>query len=156
MIVLEVTYGTRRFWTPSERVMNEWILKTLGRLVRPSAGVIEPMVACKVVSLVESRRLNRQYRGKDKPTNVLSFAVSERLTPNAFLGDLAICPAVLANEAREQKKALSAHWAHLMVHGTLHLMGFDHLETPQAMLMERREVKVLKSLGFANPYRSRA
>jgi probable rRNA maturation factor len=111
-----------------------------------------------VVGPAESRRLNAQFRGRDKPTNVLSFPVPE--LPAAAdgesrpLGDLVICPQVLRAEAREQKKSLRAHWAHLVVHGSLHLIGYDHERDTDADRMERREIAVLRRLGFANPYRS--
>lgn len=107
----------------------------------------------------ESRRLNAQFRGKDKPTNVLSFPVAELPVSAAGdesrpLGDLVICPQVLRTEAREQKKSLRAHWAHLVVHGSLHLIGYDHEIDSDADRMERREIAVLRRLGFPNPYRS--
>ena len=112
-----------------------------------------------VVGPAESRRLNAQYRGRDKPTNVLSFPVPD-LPATALsegkarpLGDLVICPQVLRAEAREQKKSLRAHWAHLVVHGSLHLIGYDHERDSDADRMERREIAVLRRLGFANPYR---
>jgi probable rRNA maturation factor len=112
----------------------------------------------RVVGPTESRRLNSHYRGKDKPTNVLSFPAPEipGTPPSAArpLGDLVICPQVLRSEAREQKKTLRAHWAHLVVHGTLHLIGYDHERDADATRMERREITVLRRLGFANPYRS--
>jgi probable rRNA maturation factor len=112
-----------------------------------------------VVGPAESRRLNVKFRGRDKPTNVLSFPVAELPSPTAGdeprpLGDLVICPQVLRTEAREQKKSLRAHWAHLVVHGSLHLIGYDHERDSDADRMERREIVVLRRLGFANPYRS--
>jgi probable rRNA maturation factor len=112
-----------------------------------------------VVGPAESRRLNAQFRGRDKPTNVLSFPVAELPAPAAAdeprpLGDLVICPQVLRAEAREQKKSLRAHWAHLVVHGSLHLIGYDHERDTDADRMERREIAVLRRLGFPNPYRS--
>jgi probable rRNA maturation factor len=111
-----------------------------------------------VVGRTESRRLNARYRGRDKPTNVLSFPVAELPAappgPARPLGDLVICPEVLRAEAREQHKSLRAHWAHLVVHGTLHLAGYDHERPADANRMERREIAVLRRLGFPNPYRS--
>jgi probable rRNA maturation factor len=116
-------------------------------------------MSVRVVGPAESRRLNAQYRGRDKPTNVLSFpaALPEGAAPDADglpLGDLVICADVLKTEAREQMKALKAHWAHLVVHGALHLVGYDHEKEHDAARMERREIRVLKALGFPNPYRS--
>jgi probable rRNA maturation factor len=110
-------------------------------------------IGVSVVGPTESRRLNAQYRGKDKPTNVLSFPVPQ-LPVKGPLGDLVICPQVLRTEAREQKKSLRAHWAHLVVHGSLHLIGYDHEIDADASRMERREIAVLRRLGFSNPYRS--
>jgi probable rRNA maturation factor len=112
-----------------------------------------------VVGLSESRKLNARFRGRDKPTNVLSFPAAElpRMAGGEEprpLGDLVICPQVLRAEARVQKKSLRAHWAHLVVHGSLHLIGYDHEQEADANRMERREIAVLRRLGFANPYRS--
>ena len=104
------------------------------------------------------RGLNARFRDQDKPTNVLSFPVAPLPgTPVGEarpLGDLVICPQVLRSEAREQKKTLRSHWAHLVVHGVLHLIGYDHEREAEASRMEQREISVLRRLGFANPYRS--
>ena len=136
---------------PSRRSLEGWALAALGR----RTGAHE--VALRLVGPAESRRLNRHYRGKDKPTNVLSFParIAPAVTPRP-LGDLVICPQVLKREAREQGKAERAHWAHLVVHGVLHLLGYDHEDDGDARRMERREVTVLRRLGFANPYVLRA
>lgn len=104
--------------------------------------------------------LNRTWRGKDKPTNVLSFPsgdfVANRLDATASaepsLGDLAICAPVVAREAREQGKPVKAHWAHMVVHGVLHLLGHDHEDDGEAEVMEAREVAILGTFGYANPY----
>jgi probable rRNA maturation factor len=100
----------------------------------------------RVVGAAESRKLNRTWRGKDKPTNVLSFAAEHEF------GDLAICAPVVAREAREQGKTPAAHWAHMVVHGVLHLLGYDHENDRDAAQMEAREVKILAQLGMPNPY----
>jgi probable rRNA maturation factor len=99
------------------------------------------------------RRLNRRYRGKDCPTNVLAFpaAAAPGVKPRP-LGDVVVCPAVLRREARAQRKSPIAHWAHLVVHGTLHLAGYEHDDAADAARMERREIAVLRRLGYANPY----
>ncbi|MET0291398.1 MAG: rRNA maturation RNase YbeY, partial [Steroidobacteraceae bacterium] len=111
-------------------------------------------IAVRAVASGEMRRLNYQYRGKDAPTNVLSFPTTAAAGPQPRpLGDLVICPAVLRREAREQGKSERAHWAHLVVHGVLHLAGYDHEDDDDARRMERREIAVLRRLGFANPYR---
>lgn len=134
---------------PAPRLMARWADAALGAR---GAGC---EMALQVVSAPRMRVLNRRYRGKDKPTNVLAFPAlpAPGIRPRP-LGDVVICAAVLRREAREQGKAETAHWAHLVVHGTLHLAGFDH-ETgdADAARMERREIAVLRRLGFANPYR---
>ena len=101
----------------------------------------------RIVDEDESRTLNHSYRGKDKPTNVLSFAGEGEV-----LGDLVICAPVVAREAREQDKTLRAHWAHMIVHGCLHLRGYDHEQQVDAERMESREIHILRRLGFENPY----
>ena len=110
-------------------------------------------VTIRVVDPEESAHLNAQYRNKTGATNVLSFpfeAPAGITVPLA--GDLIICAPVVAKEACEQRKALTAHWAHMVVHGMLHLQGFDHIEDEEAEAMEALEVRVLGQLGFGNPY----
>lgn len=110
-------------------------------------------VAIRIVDETESAALNAQYRHKNTATNVLSFPsdLPEDCEP-PILGDLAICAAVVAREADEQQKPLAAHWAHMVIHGSLHLLGFDHIEDADAEIMETREIAILHTLGFANPY----
>jgi probable rRNA maturation factor len=151
--------GRVRSWAPRAREIATWAAAALGsRAARGELGV-------RVVGAAESRRLNARYRGKDRPTNVLSFPpppLPARLVAAATsgggqdsrpLGDLVICAQVVRAEARAQSKPLKAHWAHLVVHGALHLIGYDHQRAAQAQRMERREIAVLRRLGFANPYR---
>jgi len=140
-LALAVRYADRRPWAPAPATLRRWAAAALG-----SARDAE--LSIRVVGRRESRRLNRDWRGKDKPTNVLSFGGDGR----ALLGDLVICAPVVAAEAREQGKPLKAHWAHMVVHGTLHLLGLDHERPRAAAAMERREVDVLAALGYANPY----
>ena len=141
---LELELARRvRAWAPPRRELARWVRAALGRR---RAGAL----SLAVVGARESRRLNARYRGHDRPTNVLSFPAAG--TAGRALGDLVICASVLAREARQQAKPLRAHWAHLVVHGTLHLLGYDHVRGPAARRMERREVRVLRALGFANPY----
>ena len=112
-------------------------------------------VTIRIVDVPESQALNHQYRGKDKPTNVLSFpfeAPAGITVPLA--GDLVICAPVVEKEAREQHKEPVAHWAHMVVHGMLHLQGYDHIEDEEAEVMEALEVRLLAQLGFGNPYQS--
>jgi probable rRNA maturation factor len=113
-----------------------------------------PHLGVRIVGLAESRRLDRDYRGKDQPTNVLSFPASrEERAEDGALGDLVICAPVVAAEAREQGKALAAHWAHMVAHGTLHLLGYDHVSPRHARIMERLEVEILSGFGYPDPYR---
>ena len=107
----------------------------------------------RIVDEAESQQLNFDYREKDKPTNVLSFPF--QCPPGIelpLLGDLVICAQVVAREAAEQQKTVTAHWAHMVVHGCLHLLGFDHINDEDAAEMEAEEIQILQELGFANPY----
>jgi probable rRNA maturation factor len=134
-----------RNYAPRKKDIATWAGAALGRKAQGRE------LAVRVVGAAESRKLNARYRGKDKPTNVLSFPS----TLSSFaLGDLVICSKVVDAEAREQRKKLRAHWAHLVIHGALHLIGYDHERPADARRMERREVAVMKRLGFSNPYRS--
>jgi probable rRNA maturation factor len=149
---LELARGTRA-WAPARVHMNRWAAAALGR--RGDGREI----AVRVVGKGESRELNRQWRGKDKATNVLSFPAPEQskrgLPADTYLplGDLVICADVVRREAERDGKGVAAHWAHMVVHGALHLAGYDH-ETGERdrMKMERREIAVLKSFGIGNPY----
>jgi len=112
-------------------------------------------VTIRIVNNDESAELNGQYRGKDRPTNVLSFpfeAPAGITVPLA--GDLVICAPVVEKEAKDQHKALEAHWAHMVVHGMLHLQGYDHIEDHDAEVMEALEIRLLEQLGYGNPYES--
>lgn len=105
------------------------------------------------VDSVESQSLNHTYRDKDKPTNVLSFpAEIPDFIESTLLGDLIICDAVVKTEAKEQQKSLIHHYQHLIVHGTLHLLGFDHIQNNEAVVMENHEIAVLNELGIDDPY----
>ncbi|MFL1456142.1 rRNA maturation RNase YbeY [Marinobacter sp. GN3S48] len=112
-------------------------------------------VTIRIVDADESAALNGEYRGKNGPTNVLSFpfeAPAGITVPLA--GDLIICAPVVEKEAKDQHKELEAHWAHMVVHGMLHLQGYDHIEDNDAEVMEALEVQLLKQLGYGNPYES--
>jgi probable rRNA maturation factor len=110
-------------------------------------------VVIRIVDEPESAELNRCYRNKSGPTNVLSFPfeVPDGI-PNDLLGDLVICAGVVEREAREQGKDPDAHWAHMVVHGLLHLQGYDHIDEQDATVMENEEIAILSKLGFSNPY----
>ncbi len=110
-------------------------------------------VHVRIVSTAESALLNKTYRHKNYPTNILSFPFEPPTgikTP--LLGDLVICAPVIIKEAKQQKKALLAHWAHIVMHGTLHLLGYDHIKAKEAAIMEKIEVNLLRELGYPNPY----
>jgi probable rRNA maturation factor len=106
-------------------------------------------VTIRLVDAEEGQALNKEYRGKDYATNVLSFPYD---TEPVVMGDLVICPSVVAREAAEQNKALAAHYAHLTVHGMLHLQGWDHDDDKEAEVMENKETEILAALGYADPY----
>lgn len=104
-------------------------------------------ITVRLVGSSEARRLNLAYRGRDYPTNVLTFVYDP-----ALAGDIVLCPAVIAREARAQGKALEAHYAHLCIHGALHLLGYDHEREADAQRMERRERALLRQFGVPDPY----
>jgi probable rRNA maturation factor len=138
-------------WLPAARDLRLWAGAALG------ARAAQCEISVLLVGLRASRALNTRYRGRDRPANVLSFpAPANAPSAGGLLGDLVICPAVLRAEARAQHKSERAHWAHLVVHGVLHLAGYDHERQRDAQRMERREIRVLRSLGIANPYRAPA
>ena len=138
---------------PSAADFERWVNAALeGAGYRPPQG-LPTEITLRVVDSEESQTLNRTYRGKDKPTNVLSFPFDgPEGIPLALLGDLVICAPVVAQESQEQNKTERAHWAHLVIHGTLHLLGFDHIEDDEAAEMEALEVHILAGLGIADPY----
>ncbi|OOF79591.1 rRNA maturation RNase YbeY [Rodentibacter caecimuris] len=132
---------------PTESQITQWA----SAAVQPESDNVEMTV--RIVDEAESHELNLTYRGKDRPTNVLSFPFD---CPDevelSLLGDLVICCQVVENEAIEQGKPLMAHWAHMVVHGSLHLLGYDHIEDEEAEEMESLETQIMQNLGFADPY----
>ncbi len=109
-------------------------------------------VLIRIVDNEESQQLNFQYRQKNYPTNVLSFVDDLPLEVNPFIGDLVICAPLVEQQAQQQNKSIQAHWAHLIIHGILHLRGFDHQTPEEAIEMETQEINALKQLQFNNPY----
>ena len=152
MANIRVEYSIARKDIPPQWQLH-YFCQTALKEMRKKGEVYKSHVHIKLVGAQESRRLNRDYRGKDKPTNVLSFPfyAPENLS-DGLLGDLVICVPVLAQEAFLQRKPLAHHWAHILVHGILHLLGFDHMERAQAKQMEKIEVRILKKLRIADPY----
>ena len=136
---LAVQRASRAAHIPSDARVRRW-----ARAALPAGA----RVTVRYVAEAEARRLNRQYRGKDYPTNVLSFPYGDA-PPQ---GDVVICAPVVAREAREQGKDVRAHHAHLLVHGLLHLVGHDHERPREAARMERLERRILAGLGFGDPY----
>jgi probable rRNA maturation factor len=136
-------YRTRRPWAPGPASLRRW--------ARLAAGNRKGELGIRVVGQREGRQLNQAWRGRAYATNVLSFPSAPELVGRQ-LGDIVVCAPVVAREAREQGKALAAHWAHMVVHGTLHLLGFDHLRATDAKRMEGRERALLASIGIADPY----
>jgi probable rRNA maturation factor len=134
---------------PTEKDFHQWISVALdGQTTLP-----EVEISLRVVDNDEMSQLNQTYRGKKGPTNVLSFPAD--LPPELalpLLGDIVICAPVVAAEAAQQGKTLSAHWAHMTVHGTLHLLGFDHREEDDAVVMESLETTILSQLNYDCPY----
>ena len=131
---------------PAATNLRRWIEAALQR---PYAALEQTL---RIVGEAESRELNRRYRGKDTATNVLAFAADADYLDYDCLGDLVICAPLVAAEAAAQGKSEEAHWAHLVVHGMLHLQGYDHQQPAAARAMERLEIKILDTLGYTNPY----
>jgi probable rRNA maturation factor len=148
-LILELQQVTQRADDlPTEDDFRSWVEAVLPQDHDPVELVI------RLVDEKESRQLNRDFRGRDRPTNVISFpfeAPAEVTLP--LLGDLVICVQVVVREAAEQGKEPYAHWAHMVVHGVLHLLGYDHQNDSEAEKMERLERKILLSLDFPDPYK---
>jgi probable rRNA maturation factor len=125
---------------PSDTLFRKWARKALR---------VNAEITLRIVDEAEGRALNKEYRGKDYATNVLTFPLLEE---PFIMADILICAPVVAKEAKEQGKTLEAHFAHLMVHGVLHAHGYDHEVPAQAELMESIEIQTLTNLGYANPY----
>lgn len=130
---------------PNDRAIHKWISAAISTLTKPAE------LTLRIVNAAEARNLNSAFRGKDYATNVLTFVYSK---PKAKVlqGDIVLCAQVLAREARGQGKPINAHYAHLVVHGVLHLAGFDHEIEKDAKKMEALEAKIVMRLGFLHPY----
>lgn len=139
-LLLSVQYASNAAYLPSKQMLKRWAKAALR---------VDTEVTIRFVDADEGRALNSAYRGKDYATNVLTFPLTEQ--PH-LMGDIIICAPVVQSEADAQQKSIEAHYAHLTVHGILHLHGYDHETEPQAELMESLEVTILRKLGYANPY----
>jgi probable rRNA maturation factor len=139
-LLMQVQYATEMTELPSAAQFKRWARNTLR---------VDSEITLRIVDEAEGRVLNKTYRGKDYATNVLTFPLAEE--PH-LMGDIIICAPVVAKEAAEQGKPLEAHYAHLTVHGVLHVHGYDHEIEEQADLMESIETETITKLGYANPY----
>ena len=142
-LALAVQYATATEGLPTRPQVRRWVQAAL-------QGVAQ--ITVRFVATEEGQTLNRDYRGKDYATNVLSFVYESQPAPGSVFGDLVLCAPVVAHEAQQQNKPLIAHYAHLVVHGVLHLQGFDHEIAVQAEVMETRERAIVMQLGFPDPY----
>jgi probable rRNA maturation factor len=137
---------------PSIDAVRGWVERT----VRTTDSARDAEVSVRIVDEAEMQALNREYRDQDKPTNVLAFPAGDAgfALPGEIplLGDIVVCAGVVAREADEQGKPLEHHWAHMLVHGTLHLLGYDHVGDEQAAAMEALERRILDEFGIADPY----
>jgi len=137
---MTVQYAIDARGLPSRARLRRWAHAALERDAR---------LTVRIVGSGEARALNRHFRGTDRPTNVLTFVMRKR---PRLEGDIALCAPVIAREARARHRSAAAHYAHLVVHGVLHLQGYDHETERQARLMERQESRVVAGLGFPDPY----
>ncbi len=151
-VQVDVSHATEDDSTPEDAFIADWIVRAVSAVC--DSGDFE--VSVRVVDRDEIRALNREYRDQDKPTNVLSFPSGQvdglPAAAPRLLGDIVICSCVVSDESRLQTKAHLDHWAHMLVHGTLHLLGFDHETDAQAVEMEALEVSILASRGITDPY----
>ncbi len=152
MISVDLQIASTMEDLPSEDLLTEWVRIAVEGSNTKSAPK-ETEVSIRIVDKEESQTLNTQYRGQDKPTNVLSFpAKFPEGVDIPFLGDLVICAPIVSEEADTQKKEALAHWTHMVIHGTLHLLGYDHIEEQEAEVMEALETRLLESQGYSCPY----
>ncbi len=165
LLHLDLSYAARRPWVPGRAKVSTWVEAALAGAARARgappaaralalAGSGDPLVvSIRAVGSARSRSLNFRFRGKDRPTNVLSFEGPGAMPDGSrILGELVICVPVVTREAREQDKSAESHWAHMTVHGVLHLLGFDHERDREARKMAGQEIQILDRLGFSDPY----
>ncbi|WP_343128083.1 rRNA maturation RNase YbeY [Buchnera aphidicola (Takecallis taiwana)] len=133
-----------KYFIPKKKKIFQWIQSVLQQ---------KSEITIRIVNIIEIKKINFLYRKKNKPTNILSFQYTNIYIKNFLLiGDLIICPKILQYEAHVQNKFIEAHWAHIIIHGILHLMGYKHNNTKEKMIMEHIEINIMKKLGYKNPY----
>lgn len=137
---LTVQYATENAGLPTRSQFRRWVRSALEQ---------EAQIVIRIVDTSEGRILNHQYRGKDYATNVLTFVYDDT---EPLSGDMVLCAEIIKKEAQQQHKSLIAHYAHLTVHGLLHLQGYDHIRDHEALVMEKKETEILGRLGFNDPY----
>ena len=137
---LTVQYAVGARNLPGRAQFRRWVRAALEHDAR---------ITVRIIGRAEGKSLNRHFRRRDRPTNVLTFVYRDA---PPYEGDLALCAAVVTREAREQRKSVTAHYAHLVVHGTLHLQGYDHKKDSDAGVMEFRESQIVTQLGYPDPY----
>ncbi|WP_251358337.1 rRNA maturation RNase YbeY [Kangiella sp. TOML190] len=164
LVAIDYQVATDLAEIPSQAQAEHWLstalrhqMQTVEASVDKSANQNYPLeVTVRIVDEAESQQLNLAYRGKDKATNVLSFPFEPmpgmESMALSILGDLVICAQVVEKEAKAQNKEALEHWAHMLIHGSLHLLGYDHITETEAQQMESLEIETLDSLGIANPY----
>ena len=146
-IILDIQSASSSEDAPDEQSMKRWV----------SAAIVsktgDTELSIRIVDERESQELNQTYRGSSGPTNVLSFPFDAEIPePLPLIGDIVICAPIVAREAEQQNKELKAHWAHMIVHGVLHLQGYDHQNDTEAVIMETLETEIMQKLGFPPPY----
>lgn len=146
-IKVNIQRATRTSGLPSNQLVRKCVRLALAKRPGPSE------ITVRMTGAREAARLNRKWRRKKGPTNVLSFPATDiREFVPGYLGDIVLCAPVIAREATQQGKPLAAHWAHMIIHGTLHLMGYDHIKPAARRKMESLEKKLLAAMGIADPY----
>jgi probable rRNA maturation factor len=145
---IDIQYASKAADLPNEDMINRWVNAAL-----QSIDEQNPELTIRIVDEVEAQQLNEKWRQRNYPTNVLSFPFESPPEINIpLLGDIVICAAVVKREAAEQQKSVESHWAHMIIHGCLHLLGYDHISDSDANIMENLEIDILHSLGYSNPY----
>ena len=146
-IILDIQSASSSEDAPDEESIKRWVSAVIGS----KEGDTE--LSVRIVDEPEGKKLNETYRGATGPTNVLSFPFDEKTPePLPLIGDIVVCAPVVAREAQQQNKDLTAHWAHMIIHGVLHLLGYDHQNDSEAAIMETLETEIMQKLGFAPPY----